>query len=150
MAGIVAERRHRRQALGVFWKSDTPEYLCWKLMKRRCYCPTSGYHHNYGGRGIAMCDEWRESFDRFVEDMGPLPAPGYTVERIDVNGHYEPNNCRWATRAEQARNKRGNIFIEDGTRRVILKDYCQAHSIPCRGHQHDLHPRSSDPRIKAL
>lgn len=88
------------------------EYDAWAHMLRRCYTPqTPGYHH-YGGRGIAVCDRWRNSFENFLEDMGHRPAKGYSLDRIDVNGNYEKTNCRWATAKTQCNNKRDNVYIE--------------------------------------
>ena len=81
------------------------EYRAWHHMKQRCYNPQCKDYHNYGGRGISVCESWVNSFENFLSDMGQCPD-GLTLDRKDSNGNYEPGNCRWATWTEQARNKR--------------------------------------------
>jgi hypothetical protein len=94
--------------------SRTATYNTWRSMLARCDNATEPCFHNYGGRGISVCDAWR-SFDQFYADMGPRPSPSHSIDRINVDGNYEPGNCRWATASEQARNTRANrVVTHDG------------------------------------
>lgn len=81
-------------------------------MQTRCHNPNSTSYQDYGGRGIEVCARWRGSFADFYADMGPKPSKHHSIEREDVNGNYEPSNCRWATAAEQAANKRNTRRID--------------------------------------
>ena len=81
------------------------EYDIWRSMRRRCLKPSCKDWKDYGGRVIKVCDRWLHDFPAFLSDMGRVP-PGYTIDRSDVNGHYEPGNCTWSSRLKQARNRR--------------------------------------------
>lgn len=91
--------------------SKSREFNVWQCMIRRCENPKQDDYPRYGGRGISVCPEWRESFVTFLLDMGPRPSPKHSIERMDNNGNYEPGNCRWATNTEQCRNHRRNRLL---------------------------------------
>lgn len=101
-----------------------PSYGIWSGMKSRCLSPTSPAFHHYGGRGITICDRWKNSFDTFAADMGPRPEPHYkySIDRINNNGNYEPGNCRWATQKTQVNNTRKAMV-----RRTGVPDDCIIH-----------------------
>lgn len=84
----------------------------WRAMIDRCTREGATGYGYYGGRGVTVYDPWVSNFDMFIEHIGPCPGAGYTIDRIDPNGHYEPGNVRWATRAEQMRNTRRNVLAE--------------------------------------
>ena len=86
----------------------TSEYKSWQGAKERCYKKNRSGYHQYGGRGITMCDRWLNSYENFYEDMGKKPTKQHSLDRIDLNGNYEPSNCRWATSLEQSNNKTDN------------------------------------------
>lgn len=104
-----------------------PLYSTWKGMRQRCYKEWHHAFHNYGGRGIKVCKRW-ECFDRFVADMGERPE-GMTLDRIDNNGDYTPENCRWATKKEQSINKRNAVFIESDGVRYTAKYIARNHNL---------------------
>lgn len=87
------------------------EYGIWDNMKKRCYSPDVKSYKHYGARGIKMCDRWKSSFILFLADMGRRPSKEYSIDRIDNDGDYKPENCRWATRKEQSRNMRRNVLV---------------------------------------
>ncbi len=84
----------------------TPEFNAWRSIIDRCTNQNCPQYINYGGRGIKICDRWFSSVVNFCEDMGKRPSKDYSIDRIDVNGNYEPSNCRWATKSQQGKNRR--------------------------------------------
>lgn len=103
----------------------TPLYKSWADMISRTTRPTDPEFHNYGGRGITACPQWIQSFEAFARDMGPTYREGLTLERVDVNGPYSPENCSWATRKAQARNKRSTVRVEFRGAVKPLIEWCE-------------------------
>jgi hypothetical protein len=102
--------------------SSTSEYKIWIHIKQRCQNPKYAMYPDYGARGITICPEWDASFEAFYASMGPRPSLAYSIDRKDVNGNYEPGNCRWATDTEQANNRRNNNYITlNGVSRTITQ-----------------------------
>jgi hypothetical protein len=132
------KRHHSLQHGHTRGHSESHTYQTWRAMKARCSYTTALDYQYYGGRGIRVCERWRESFPAFLEDMGARPSKEFSIDRIDVNGDYEPGNCRWATRSEQTLNrrrvkplrshcKRGHEYTAESTGIRGRNRYC----IPC-------------------
>lgn len=106
------KKHEKRDKLGRYSlthaKSNTREYSSWMSMKRRCYYKKAPNYSRYGARGITVCDRWLNSFENFLEDMGERPE-GKTIDKINNDGNYEPDNCRWATSKEQKNNQNVKI-----------------------------------------
>lgn len=104
----------------------TLEHRIWNGMLTRCRNPNATEFHNYGGRGITVCDRWTRSFENFFNDMGSIPSGKHSIDRYpDKNGNYEPGNCRWATSKEQGRNTRRNRTIWFKGKDRLLVEICE-------------------------
>ncbi len=101
--GCLKRDENRRRA--THGMTDSPTFRSWAAMKTRCLNPNGARYASYGGRGITICEQWVNSFENFLADMGPRPS-GTTLDRVDNDGNYEPGNCRWATPSQQNSNRR--------------------------------------------
>lgn len=99
----------------------TSEYYTWTGMRQRCRNPKSGAYKYYGARGIEVCARWN-SFDNFMADMGPKPSPDHTIERENVNGNYEPDNCVWLHKDQQAKNRRSTQWVDHEGQKMCLAE----------------------------
>lgn len=105
----------------------TAEYSCWQSMLRRCLSPSHSNYGSYGGRGIRVTERWLK-FEHFLADLGRRPTSAHSLDRINVNGNYEPGNCRWATSAEQRRNQRPRLRLEQFSDSDLLSE-CHRHQL---------------------
>lgn len=115
----LAERNKSNSKHGYF---GTPTYDCWANIIDRCCNPNSSNYNAYGDKGITMCQKWRQSFEEFLKDMGERPE-GFSIDRIDVYGNYEPNNCRWANAKTQANNRTNNRKINFNNQNLNLSEW---------------------------
>lgn len=109
---------------------ESAEYRAWSGAKSRCYNPTNRKYKNYGARGIVMCDRWRKSFVNFYADMGPRPSADHSLERDNVNGNYEPNNCKWGTLTEQGRNKTNTVYLVYKNEKRCASEWAEIFNLP--------------------
>jgi len=109
-------------------RGRSPTYITWEGMKQRCHNPAANGYTEYGARGITVCDSWRESFERFLADMGERPD-GMTLDRIDNDRGYEPDNCRWATRSDQQSNRKCRRMVEHNGRSVTVTQLAREHGL---------------------
>lgn len=109
-----------------------PEYQAWRSMKKRCFLKTDPNYGNYGGRGITVCERWlgKDGFNNFVTDLGARPGSGYSLGRIDNDGHYESSNCRWETAVEQCRNRRSNVRYAYEGEMLTIPELSERSGIP--------------------
>lgn len=119
---------HRREINTSHGMSSVPEYRTWIRIWRRCTDTKAKQFKDYGGRGIRVCDRWKQ-FDAFFSDMGERPSPQHEIDRIDNDGNYEPSNCRWATKHVQSRNKRSNRIITIGGVSRTVSDWAEINGI---------------------
>lgn len=118
--GQLIARIHKHGHAGGKTKKKSPTYMSWASIYERCLNPTHRSYHNYGGRGITICERWR-SFENFLADMGERPSAKHSIDRFpNNNGNYEPTNCRWATNAQQSENRRNNVIVTYKGERMIL------------------------------
>ena len=108
--------------------NNTPEHMCWKGLMNRCNNKNSPSYKDYGGRGIKVCESWKK-FENFYKDMGKRPE-GTSIDRIDVNGDYCPENCRWASRQVQNNNTRKNKYITHNGETKTLSEWSRVYNIP--------------------
>jgi hypothetical protein len=122
-ASICNTKHGQRRKIGA---GTTKAYSIWGAIKARCHNPKNSHYHMYGGRGIAVCERWRNSFENFFEDMGECPSDTHSIDRYpDVNGNYEPGNCRWATPKEQGANTRKNVYFEYNGEKLHLLEWAR-------------------------
>lgn len=122
------KRQKTRERSEVHGMSRHKGYASWKAMMHRCYSPDHESYPLYGGRGITVCDAWKD-FRAFWTDMGPEWRLGLTLDRVDANGHYEPGNCQWSTRTEQANNRRNNRLIDTPDGRMTVADAARKYGL---------------------
>jgi hypothetical protein len=125
--GCLSNLKKHRQEQPI----NHPLYQTWLDMLNRCYNKSNHSYSDYGGRGISVCPRWQQSFKKFLKDMGPKPSNSHSLDRRDNMEGYDPGNCRWATRQEQARNTRNNVYmLDDSHQKVILiREYAESHGV---------------------
>lgn len=144
-----ARKNCEKHRLSGHLMSRTRIYEIWKNMKRRCYSETNKRYANYGGRGITICQEWQNDFYAFYDwAMANGYTDDLTLDRINVNGNYEPSNCKWSTWKEQANNQTRNHYITYNGETKTLKQWSEAFSIPYGAFQHRVKRGWSMERIK--
>ena len=111
--------------------TETPEYLAWQALKNRCYREKDEHFSNYGGRGITVCDEWRNDFAAFYAHVGPRPSPQHSIHRKENNGNYEPGNVVWTTQDVQCNNRTSNRILEYGGKSQTLIQWSRETGLNC-------------------
>lgn len=131
----MVRRSPREWSVGNTWAqthglSRTREYAAWAQAKKRCYAPETINYADYGGRGIVMCASWRDDFLAFIRDMGRQPSTDHTLERVNVDGNYEPGNCIWLLSPAQARNRRTTKWVQFACHKMSLAEACELAGVP--------------------
>ncbi len=126
--GCVARQASRERIKHGMYLS--PEFSCWQSMKHRCSNHNNASYAAYGGRGISVCARWENSFESFYEDMGPRPSSKHSIERIDNDSGYEPKNCRWATKSEQASNRRNTRHFAYNGKSLTIAQWAKQTGVP--------------------
>ena len=131
------------------WKNDwkSPEYNAWIHLMHRCFNPKDKAFKHYGARGISVCNRWRESFDDFCTDMGPRPSKEFSLDRIDCNGNYEPSNCKWSSRIEQANNKQTNRRVKFFGQMLTAREISEQTGLPLKTIQSRINAGMSQEKI---
>ena len=126
--GCIERERPNKQTHG---KSNTKLFAVWNAMKQRCYNPNNRSYKNYGGRGITVCQEWKEDFQTFYDwAIANGYKKGLEIDRIDVNGNYEPDNCRWTNSKKNNNNRRNNVKIKIGREEHTVAEWSEITGIP--------------------
>lgn len=118
-------------------QSKSKAYNAWSNITDRCTNPNNKDFHHYGGRGIQVCERWRNSFEAFLLDMGQPPSSKHSIDRIQVDGNYEPSNCRWATQKEQTRNMRKSHMLTWEGKTQCISAWAEELNVP----RHLFHSR---------
>ena len=126
------DRQKAKAKVSRYRAIDPSLYYIWGGMKARCYCPTNKDYHNYGARGITVCDRWlgEKGYEHFCKDMGKRPGPNYSIDRIDGAKGYSPDNCRWATPREQILNTRSIVWVEYNGEITSMLDFSKKVGVP--------------------
>lgn len=119
--------RESQKTHGMFY---TPEYKLWSNIIDRCDNPNNPSFHRYGGRGIKLCPEWRNSFEAFFAAIGKKPELAHSLDRANNDKGYEPGNVRWSTFKEQNRNRSSNVFVEFAGEKMCIAEYCERTGLP--------------------
>lgn len=116
---VVPEKKKKRRRTDIY---NTPEFASWSHFRRRCNDPKNRAYKYYGGRGIKVCERWQNSFQNFLQDMGPKPSPKHSLDRINNDGDYEPTNCRWTTWDVQMLNRRSCRMLNGKTMSALARE----------------------------